>query len=96
MASSAMELTTVLANLARVGASWRILCSYTSGFEGGGVEVGCPAAARGPVRGCRQRGPYEAQWQARRRPVPVRSNSVGGVAAVPARGAAVTGMAAQD
>jgi hypothetical protein len=28
-------------------------------------------------------GPYEAQWQAWRRPVPVRSNSVGDVIAVP-------------
>jgi hypothetical protein len=56
MASSATELTTVLANLAPVGASWRVLGPYKSGFEGGGVEVGCPAAARGPVRGCHQRG----------------------------------------
>jgi hypothetical protein len=50
MASSAAELTTILANLAPVGASWRVLCPYGSGFEGGGVEVGCPAAARGPTR----------------------------------------------
>jgi hypothetical protein len=49
VASSAAELTAVLANLAPVGASWRVLCSYRSGFEGGGVEVGCPAAARGPA-----------------------------------------------
>jgi hypothetical protein len=56
VASSAMELTVVLANPAPVGASWRVLCSYRSSFEGGGVVVGCPAAARGPVRGCRQRG----------------------------------------
>jgi hypothetical protein len=54
--SSATELTTVLANPAPVGASWCILCSYRSSFEGGGVVVGRPAAARGPVRGCRQRG----------------------------------------
>jgi hypothetical protein len=40
-ASSATELTTVLANLVPVVASWRVLCSYRSGFEGGGVEVGC-------------------------------------------------------
>jgi hypothetical protein len=56
MASSATELTTVLANLAPIGASWRVMCPYRSGFEGDGVEVGCPAAARGPARGCRQRG----------------------------------------
>jgi hypothetical protein len=55
VASSATELTTVLANLAPVGASWRVLCSYRSGFEGGGVEVGCPTVARGPARGRRQR-----------------------------------------
>jgi hypothetical protein len=83
MASSATELTTVLANLAPVGASWRILCLYRNGFEGGGVEVVCPAAARRTARGCRHRGPYEAQWQAWRRPIPVRPNRVGGVVAVP-------------
>jgi hypothetical protein len=47
MASSAMELTAVLANPAPVEASWRILCSYRSGFEGGSVVVGRPAAAAG-------------------------------------------------
>jgi hypothetical protein len=46
---------TVLANLAPVGTLWRVLCPYRGGFEGGGVEVGCPAAAHGPARGCRQR-----------------------------------------
>jgi hypothetical protein len=56
VASSAVELTTVLANLALVGASWRVLCPHRSDFQGSGVEVGCPAAARGPARGCRQRG----------------------------------------
>jgi hypothetical protein len=83
VASSATELTTVLTNLAPVVASWRVLCSYRSGFEGGGVEVGCPAAARGPARGCRQRGPYEVQCRARQRLVPVRSNSAGDVVIVP-------------
>jgi hypothetical protein len=56
MASSATELTSVLANPAPVGVSWRVLCSYRSGFEGGSVVVGRPAAVRGPIRGCRQRG----------------------------------------
>jgi hypothetical protein len=51
MAYSAMELTVVLANPAPVGASWRVLCSYRSSFEGSGVVVGCPAAARRPIRG---------------------------------------------
>jgi hypothetical protein len=56
VASSAAELTTVLENLAPVGVSWRVLCSYRSDFEGSGVEAGRPAATHGPVRGCRQRG----------------------------------------
>jgi hypothetical protein len=45
-----------MVNLAPIGASWRVLCPYRGGFEGGGVEVGCPAVARGPTRGCHQRG----------------------------------------
>jgi hypothetical protein len=45
MASSATKLTAVLANPAPVGALWRVLCSYRSGFEGGGVVVGRPAVA---------------------------------------------------
>jgi hypothetical protein len=56
MASSATELTAVLANPPPAGASWCVLCSYRSGFEGGGVVVGRPAAVRGPIRGCRWRG----------------------------------------
>jgi hypothetical protein len=55
VASSATKLTDVLANPAPVGVSWRVLCSYRSSFEGGGVVVSCPATARGPIRGCRQR-----------------------------------------
>jgi hypothetical protein len=51
MASSATELTAVLANPAPVGASWRVLCSYRSGFEGGGVVVGRLAAAAGRFEG---------------------------------------------
>jgi hypothetical protein len=39
-----------------VVALWRVLCPNRSGFEGSGVEVGCPAAVRGPIRGCRQQG----------------------------------------
>jgi hypothetical protein len=83
MASSAAELTTVLANLAPVGVLWRVLCPYRSGFEGGGVEVGYLAAARGPARGCHQRRSYEAQWQVWRRPVLARFNNVGDVVTVP-------------
>jgi hypothetical protein len=39
MAYSAMELTPVLANLALVTASWRVLCLNRGDFEGGGVVV---------------------------------------------------------
>jgi hypothetical protein len=56
VASCATELTVVLANPAPVGASWCVLYPYRSSFAGGGVVVGCPTAARGPVRGCCQRG----------------------------------------
>jgi hypothetical protein len=40
MENSAVELTAVLANPAPVEASWRVLCPYRSGFEGGSVVVG--------------------------------------------------------
>jgi hypothetical protein len=49
----------------------------------------------GRLEGAVNGGPYEVQCQARRRLVPLRSNSVGDVVTVPARGAAVAGMAAQ-
>jgi hypothetical protein len=39
MAYSAVELTPVLANLALVTASWRVLCLNGGDFEGGGVVV---------------------------------------------------------
>jgi hypothetical protein len=39
MAYSAVELTAVLANLAPVAASWRVLCLNRGDFEGGGVVV---------------------------------------------------------
>jgi hypothetical protein len=39
MAYSAVELTAVLANLAPVTASWRVLCLNRGDFEGGGVVV---------------------------------------------------------
>jgi hypothetical protein len=40
MASSAAELMEVLANPASVEVTWCVMCSYRSGFEGGGVAVG--------------------------------------------------------
>jgi hypothetical protein len=51
VANSASELTAVLANPAPVGASWRVLCSHRSSFEGGGVVVGRPAAVAGRFEG---------------------------------------------
>jgi hypothetical protein len=39
MAYNTVELTTVLANLALVTASWRALCLNRGDFEGGGVVV---------------------------------------------------------
>ncbi len=51
MAYSAVELTVVLANLAPVEASWRVLCSNRSGFEGGGVVVD-RASSRQARGGC--------------------------------------------
>jgi hypothetical protein len=77
MAGSATELTAVLANPAPVEASWCVLCSYRSGFEGGGVVVGRLAVAVGRFEGAVNGGPYEAQWQLWRRLVPVHSNSIG-------------------
>jgi hypothetical protein len=57
MASSAAELTVVLANPAPVEASWCVLCSYRSGFEGGGVAVGRPVAVVGRFEGVVDGGP---------------------------------------
>jgi hypothetical protein len=39
MENSAVELMAVLANLAPVTASWRVLCLNKGDFEGGGVVV---------------------------------------------------------
>jgi hypothetical protein len=83
VASSATELTAVLVNLAPVGASWRVLCPYMSDFEGSGVEVGRPTAARGPTGGCRQRGSVRGTVAGVATSCPVHSNSVGDVVAVP-------------
>jgi hypothetical protein len=77
MASSAVELMAVLANPAPVEASWRVLCSYRSGFEGRRAAVGRPAAVVGRFEVLLTGGPYVAQWPSWRRLVPVFSNSVG-------------------
>jgi hypothetical protein len=39
MANNAAELMVVLANLAPIAASWRVLCPNRSGFEDRGVVV---------------------------------------------------------
>jgi hypothetical protein len=57
MASSATELTAVLVNPPPAGASWCVLCSYRSNFEGGGVVVGCLAAVVGRFEGAVDGGP---------------------------------------
>jgi hypothetical protein len=44
-------LTAVPTNPPPAGASWCVLCSYRSGFEGGGVVVGCLAAVVGRFEG---------------------------------------------
>jgi hypothetical protein len=83
MASSAMELTAILANPASVEASWCVLCSYRSGFEGGGVVVGRLAIAVARFEGAVNGSPYVAQWWSWRCRVPVRSNNTGDVVTVP-------------
>jgi hypothetical protein len=55
-----MELTAVLANPAPAEASWQVLCSYRSDFEGGSVVVGRPAVAVGRFEGAVNGGPYAA------------------------------------
>jgi hypothetical protein len=57
-----MELTAVLVNPALAEASWRVLYSYRSRFEGNGVVVGRPATAAGRFEGASMGGPYAAQW----------------------------------
>jgi hypothetical protein len=95
VASSATELATILVNLAPVGASWRFLCSYRSGFEGGGVEVGCPVVARGPARGCRQRGSVRGTMAGMATSRPRALQQCRECRCSTRRGIAVAGMAAQ-
>jgi hypothetical protein len=72
-----MELTAVLSNPAPVEASWRVLCSHRSGFEGGGAVVGRLIVAVGRFEGAVNGGPYAAQWRSWRRLVPAHSNTIG-------------------
>jgi hypothetical protein len=78
-----MELTAVLANPAPVEASWRVLCSYRSGFEGGGVVVGRPATAAGRFEGVVNGGPVCGTVVVVAMSCPCAPNSVGDVVTVP-------------
>jgi hypothetical protein len=60
MASSAVELTAVLAVPAPVEASWRVLCSYKSSFEGRSAAVGRLAAVVGRFEGVVDGGPVQS------------------------------------
>jgi hypothetical protein len=91
-----MELTTVLANLAPVEASWRVLCPLRSGFKGGGVAVGCPAVVRRPAQGDRPRGPVRGTAAAMAMSRPCAFQQRRDCRRSTQRGAAVTGMAKQD
>jgi hypothetical protein len=57
MGSSAVELTIVLVVPAPVEASWRVLCSYRSGFEGRSAAVGRLATVVGRFEGAVDGGP---------------------------------------
>jgi hypothetical protein len=57
MGSSAVELTAVLAVPAPVEASWSVLCSYKSGFEGRSSAVGRLVAVVGRFEGAVDGGP---------------------------------------
>jgi hypothetical protein len=91
MASSAAELTVVLANPALVEASWRVLCSYMSGFEGGWLSGRCS----GSIRGCHQRGVRTRHSGSRGDVLSPLTSTASGCRHSARRGAAVAGMAAQ-
>jgi hypothetical protein len=59
------------------------LCSYRSSFEGGGLVVGCPAAATGRFEGAVNGGSVRGTMVVMAAPVPVHSNSVRDVVTVP-------------
>jgi hypothetical protein len=91
-----MELMTVLANLVPDVPSWRILCSYWSGFEGGGAAVGCPAVVHEPARGGRPRGPVRGTVAVMAMSCPRALQQRRGCRCSTRRDAAVTGIAARD
>jgi hypothetical protein len=95
VASSATELTVVLTNPAPVEASWRVLCSYRSGFEGGGVVVSRPAAAASRFEGAVNGGPVRGTVAIVATSCPRALQQHRGCRHSARRGAAVAGMAAQ-
>jgi hypothetical protein len=95
MASSAAELTVVLANPALVEVSWCVLCSYRSSFEGGGVAVGRPAAVVGRFEGVVDGGPVRGTVAVVATSCPPCSPTASGCRHSARRGAAVAGMVAQ-
>jgi hypothetical protein len=95
VASSATELTAVLVNPAPVGAPWRILCSYRSSFEGGGVVVGCPTAAAGRFEGAINGGPIRGTVAVVAASRPRALQQRRGCRHSAQHGAAVAGMATQ-
>jgi hypothetical protein len=95
VASSATELTVVLANPAPVEVSWRVLCSYRSGFEGGGVVVGRPAAAAGRFEGAVNGGTVRGTVAVVATSCPRALQQHRGCCHSARRGAAVAGVAAQ-
>jgi hypothetical protein len=93
MASSATELTAVLANPSPAGASWCVLCLDRSGFEGGGVVVGCLAAVVGRFEGAVDGGPVRGTVAVMATSCPRALQQHRDVATVP--GVVRQGMAAQ-
>jgi hypothetical protein len=95
VASSATELTAVLANPTPVEASWRALCSYRSGFEGGSVVVSHPAAAAGRFEGAVNGGGRTRHSGGRGDVLSPCIPTASGCRHSARRGAAMAGMAAQ-
>jgi hypothetical protein len=95
MASSATKLMAVLANPPPAGASWCVLCSYRSGFEGGGIVVSCLAAVVGRFEGVVDRGPVRGTVAVLAMSYPRALQQHRGCRHSARRGAAVAGMAAQ-
>jgi hypothetical protein len=93
--SSATELMVILANPTPVEVSWCVLCSYRSGFEGGGVVVGRPAAAAGRFEGAVNGGPVLGTMAVVATSCPRALQQHRGCHHSARHGAAVAGMAAQ-